>query len=59
MALHTGHIHPTVNYDDPDPTCALAGLSRFAQERRVKVALLNAFGFGSNNSAVVLKQATA
>ena len=59
MALHTGHIHPTVNYDDPDPTCALAGLSAFAQKRRVKVALLNAFGFGSNNSAVVLKQATA
>jgi len=59
MALHTGHIHPTVNYDDPDPTCALAGLSRFAQERHVKVALLNAFGFGSNNAAVVLKQATA
>jgi 3-oxoacyl-[acyl-carrier-protein] synthase II len=58
MALHTGHIHPTVNYDDPDPTCALTGLSRFAQERRVKVALLNAFGFGSNNAAVVLKQAT-
>ena len=59
MALHTGHIHPTVNYDDPDPTCALAGLSKFAQERRVKVALLNAFGFGSNNAAVVLKQPTA
>jgi 3-oxoacyl-[acyl-carrier-protein] synthase II len=36
----------------------LAGLSRSAQERRVKVALLNAFGFGSNNAAVVLKQAT-
>ena len=59
MALHTGHIHPTVNYDDPDPTCALAGLSAVAQKRRVKVALLNAFGFGSNNAAVVLKQATA
>ena len=58
LALHTGQIHPTANYDDPDPACALAGLSRSAQERRVKVALLNAFGFGSNNAAVVLKQAT-
>ena len=45
------------NYDDPDPACELAGLSRSTQERRVKVALLNAFGFGSNNAAVVLKQA--
>ena len=58
LALHTGQIHPTVNYDDPDPACALAGLSRSSQERRVKVALLNAFGFGSNNAAVVFKQAT-
>jgi 3-oxoacyl-[acyl-carrier-protein] synthase II len=59
LALYTGKIHPTANYDDPDPACALAGLSRSAQERRVKVALLNAFGFGSNNAAVVFKQATA
>jgi 3-oxoacyl-[acyl-carrier-protein] synthase II len=58
LALHTGQIHPTANYDDPDPACALAGLSRSAQERRLKVALLNAFGFGSNNAAVVFKQAT-
>jgi 3-oxoacyl-[acyl-carrier-protein] synthase II len=56
LALHTGQIHPTANYDDPDPACALAGLSRSAQERRVKVALLNAFGFGSNNAAVVFKR---
>jgi 3-oxoacyl-[acyl-carrier-protein] synthase II len=49
-------MHPTINYDDPDPDCALAGISAQAQERPVKVALLNAFGFGSNNAAVVLKK---
>jgi 3-oxoacyl-[acyl-carrier-protein] synthase II len=58
LALHTKQIHPTANYDDPDPACALAGISRAVQERRVHVALLNAFGFGSNNAAVVLKQAS-
>jgi len=26
------------------------------QERRIKVALVNAFGFGSNNSSLVLKR---
>jgi 3-oxoacyl-[acyl-carrier-protein] synthase II len=56
LALHTGNIHPTANYDDPDPACALGGLSRSAQERRVKVAMLNAFGFGSNNAAVVFRR---
>ena len=59
LAIHTGLIHPTANYDDPDPACALPGISRSAQERRVNVALLNAFGFGSNNAAVVLKRTTA
>src|SRR5260370_36064513 len=52
MTLDTGQIHPTVNYDDPDPDCALPGISPQAQERPVTVALLNAFGFGSNNTAV-------
>ncbi len=56
MSIQTGQIHPTANYDEPDPACALAGISRSVQERSVKVALLNAFGFGSNNAAVVLKQ---
>jgi 3-oxoacyl-[acyl-carrier-protein] synthase II len=59
LAIQTGQIHPTANYDDPDPACALPGISRSVQERRVNVALLNAFGFGSNNAAVVLKRAAA
>lgn len=58
LSLHTGRIHPTANYDDPDPACALPGISRSVQERRVNTALLNAFGFGSNNAAVVLKRIT-
>ena len=55
LSLTTGQVHPTVNYDDPDPECALPGISRQAQERPLKVALLNAFGFGSNNATLVLK----
>ena len=35
---------------------ALPGISTQVQERPVKVALLNAFGFGSNNAAVVFKK---
>jgi 3-oxoacyl-[acyl-carrier-protein] synthase II len=55
LSLTTGQIHPTANYDDPDPECALPGISNQAQERPLKVALLNAFGFGSNNASLVLK----
>jgi 3-oxoacyl-[acyl-carrier-protein] synthase II len=53
LTLRSGLVHPTINYDDPDPACALGGISAKAQERRVRVALLNAFGFGSNNASVV------
>lgn len=55
LTLTGGQIHPTLNLDDPDPACALAGLSAQPQTRKTKVALINAFGFGSNNAAVVLK----
>ena len=56
LALQSGKIHPTINYEHPDPDCALPGISAKVQERRVKVALLNAFGFGSNNAALVFKK---
>ncbi|MDF2459562.1 MAG: fabF [Nitrospira sp.] len=59
LAIHTGQIHPTANYEEPDPACALQGLSSSVQERKVKAALLNAFGFGSNNAAVVITRYVA
>jgi 3-oxoacyl-[acyl-carrier-protein] synthase II len=56
LALQNGKIHPTNNYEHPDPDCALPGISAKVQERRVRVAVLNAFGFGSNNAALVFKK---
>ncbi|HZS11458.1 MAG TPA: beta-ketoacyl synthase N-terminal-like domain-containing protein, partial [Nitrospirales bacterium] len=56
MTIESGQVHPTGNYEDPDPECALPGISADAQSRRVKVAMVNAFGFGSNNASVVLKR---
>ena len=56
MAIQSGLVHPTINYEDPDPECQLPGIAGKPQERRIKVALVNAFGFGSNNSSLVLKR---
>ncbi len=55
LALQNNIVHPTINYEQPDDD-ALPGISAKVQERRVKVALLNAFGFGSNNAALVFKK---
>lgn len=55
MSLRTGLVHPTVNYEDPAPDCYLPGISSEVQERPIRGALLNAFGFGSNNAAVLFR----
>ncbi|MGB4068919.1 MAG: beta-ketoacyl-ACP synthase II [Nitrospira sp.] len=59
LSIHTGQIHPTANYEEPDPACRLDGITREVQERKVRYALLNAFGFGSNNATVVFKKFVA
>ncbi len=56
LTLDTGTIHPTLNYNDPDPLCALPGITNSIQKKSVRVALVNAFGFGSNNAVLVLKR---
>ena len=56
LSIQTGILHPTVNYDDPDPHCALPGISQKVQKKSVRVGLVNAFGFGSNNAVLVLKK---
>lgn len=59
MAIHTGQIHPTANYEEPDADCRLDGIRQAVQERKIRYALLNAFGFGSNNATVVFKKFVA
>lgn len=59
LSIHTGQIHPTANYEEPDPDCRLGGIRRAVQERKIRYALLNAFGFGSNNATVVFKKFVA
>jgi len=56
LAMQTGLIHPTLNYEDPDPECLLPGISPKLREGRIKVAITNAFGFGSNNGVLVFKK---
>lgn len=58
MAMQTGIVHPTLNLDDPDPECHLTGISNQTQEGKIKVAMTNAFGFGSNNGVLILKRVT-
>lgn len=56
-AIHYGVIPPTVNLDDIDPQCDLCHVANQAREQRVRVAVSNSFGFGGNNTSLVLRAA--
>jgi 3-oxoacyl-[acyl-carrier-protein] synthase II len=40
----------------PDPACDLDYVPNVAREVRVRTALCNCIGFGSKNSAIVIKK---
>jgi 3-oxoacyl-[acyl-carrier-protein] synthase II len=59
FALNEGIVPPTINRDEPDPACDLDYVPNRSREAAVKTALCNCIGFGSKNSAIVLKSAEA
>ena len=52
--IETGVIHPTANLNTPDPTCDLDYVPNVARRANVRVVLKNSFGFGGQNSCLVL-----
>lgn len=54
--IASGKIHPTINYENPDPDCDLDYVPNKARDREVHVALSNAFGFGGQNACLVLRK---
>jgi len=53
--IQEGIIHPTINYEYPDPECDLNYVPNVARRADVKIALSNSFGFGGHNATVILK----
>jgi 3-oxoacyl-[acyl-carrier-protein] synthase II len=47
-------IHPTANYETPDPDCDLDYVSEGAREVRVRNAVSNSLGFGGHNASIVI-----
>jgi beta-ketoacyl-acyl-carrier-protein synthase II len=52
-AIETGTIHPTINYETPDPACDLDYVPNESRSHEVNLALSNSFGLGGQNSCLV------
>ena len=56
LAIANGVLPPTINQFTPDPECELDVIPNVARQVEVDVALCNCLGFGSKNSALVLRR---
>ncbi len=54
LSIRQSVIHPTINYETPDPACDLDYVPNTARETRVKRAISNSFGFGGHNACLVI-----
>jgi 3-oxoacyl-[acyl-carrier-protein] synthase II len=59
MALHTQLIHPTINYETPDPQCDLDYVPNVAREAVVSHTISNSFGLGGQNACLVMGKYTS
>jgi 3-oxoacyl-[acyl-carrier-protein] synthase II len=55
-SLETGMLHPTINYETPDPECDLDYVPNEARETHPRTVLSNSFGFGGHNATVILRR---
>jgi 3-oxoacyl-[acyl-carrier-protein] synthase II len=55
-SLETGWVHPTINYETPDPECDLDYVPNQARRVEPRVVLSNSFGFGGHNGCLVFRR---
>jgi len=56
LSIENNKIHPTINYEVPDPDCDLYYVPNTSIDKEVNVAISNSFGFGGHNVCLVAKK---
>lgn len=54
MAIKDGIVHPTINYQTPDPDCDLDYVPNTSRQATIQITLSNSFGLGGQNACLVL-----
>jgi 3-oxoacyl-[acyl-carrier-protein] synthase II len=57
LAVRDGVAPPTLNLDEPSRESVIDRVANVAQERKIKIALSNSFGFGGTNASILFKAA--
>jgi 3-oxoacyl-[acyl-carrier-protein] synthase II len=57
LAIRDGVAPPTLNLDEPSRDSVIDRVAKVAQDRPIKVALSNSFGFGGTNASVIFRAA--
>jgi len=56
LTMNAGFIHPTINYETPDPECDLDYVPNVPRQKEFNVVLSNSLGFGGHNSVIIAKR---
>jgi 3-oxoacyl-[acyl-carrier-protein] synthase II len=55
-AVREGILPPTIHYETPDPECDLDYIPNEAREKKIELAISNAFGFGGHNAVLAIRK---
>jgi beta-ketoacyl-acyl-carrier-protein synthase II len=56
QAVREGILPPTIHYETPDPECDLDYIPNEAREKKIDLAISNAFGFGGHNAVLAIRK---
>jgi|DewCreStandDraft_1066081.scaffolds.fasta_scaffold01100_23 3-oxoacyl-[acyl-carrier-protein] synthase II len=56
LTIRDGIIHPTINYEYPDPKCDLDYVPNVARRVPVRTVLSNSFAFGGHNATLIFRR---
>ena len=56
LTIRENEIHPTINYEVPDPDCDLDYVPNESRKAQVDTVLSNSFGFGGQNACLVFQR---
>lgn len=56
LSIRDGKIHPTINYEFPDPECDLDYVPNKMREAAVNTAVSNSLGFGGFNAVLIVRK---